>query len=139
MKNKIEKFDNKFEWGSVMASGMAEQATIIKEGEALGSIFGYVWDGIKDGLDTYKDISGQDGKPDGKIDGDDRQIIGKAVPDFIFGWNNSFTYKNWGMNMFFTAAIGAQRLNMVKATMASLSGDFAMITLADAYYEAGVN
>lgn len=134
MKNKIEKFDNKFEWGSAMASGMAEEATIIMEGQPIGSIFGYVWTGIKDGLDTYEDLDGVAG-----IGGNDRKIIGKAVPDFIFGWNNSFTYKNWGMNMFFTAAIGAQRLNMVKATMASLSGDFAMITLADAYYEAGVN
>jgi len=52
------------------------------------------------------DISGPDGKPDGKISADDRTIIGTRVPKWTGGFNNDFTYKNFDLNILFIARIG---------------------------------
>ena len=67
------------------------------------------------------------------IDGGDRKVIGKANPDFTLGWNNSLSYKNWDLNLFFNGSFGAKRLNLVRYTMASAEGNSRFVTLADAY------
>ena len=69
----------------------------------------------------------------GTIDGSDRRVIGKATPDFTVGWNNTLTYKNWDLNLFFNGAFGADRLNLARFTMASMVGDSRFITLREAY------
>src|SRR5690606_22554206 len=38
---------------------------------------------------------------DGIIDASDRQIIGSAQPDYIGGFMNDFSYKNFSLNVFF--------------------------------------
>ena len=45
------------------------------------------------------DLSGADGKPDGKIDQADRSIVGNFQPDFVAGMTNSFAYKNFDLNI----------------------------------------
>lgn len=47
----------------------------------------------------FRDISGPDGKPDGVIDQNDRVVIGNPWPKFTFGFNNSFSYKNFDLNV----------------------------------------
>lgn len=136
LKNNVEKLatENDFFFsGSI--GGFVDNASIVKPGYAIGSFYGYRWAGInKDGLDTYY-------KANGEItttpSGEDKEYIGKASPDFTFGWNNSFSYKNWDLNMFFNAAVGAYRLNLVRFTMASMVGDSRFITLKDAYTQQG--
>ena len=44
-----------------------------------------------------------------------------------------FGYKNWDLNVFFNGSFGAERLNLVRYTMASMVGDSRFITLRDAY------
>ena len=90
-----------------------------KEGRAYGTRFGYLSNGlfqsqeeidswaIQDNNDNsslqpgdirYVDISGPEGVPDGKIDGDDRTVIGKvAQPEIIYGINFSLSYKGFGL------------------------------------------
>ncbi|MEO6704476.1 MAG: SusC/RagA family TonB-linked outer membrane protein, partial [Ginsengibacter sp.] len=65
----------------------------------------------------FKDISGPDGKPDGKIDSRDRTIIGSANPDFIFGFTNTFTYKKFDLTVFMHGAVGNQLLNMSRMNL----------------------
>ena len=102
-----------------------EQYAIIREGEPLGSLFGYVYEGVlqqgenyspqpnsKPGDPKYKDVSGPEGVPDGLITSDDRTIIGSAQPDFIFGFTNNFNYKNFDLSLFFYGSIGNDLLNM---------------------------
>lgn len=94
---------------------------VLRVGEPIGNFFGYVADGIFktqgdiDGIDQpgavlgrvrYKDISGPDGIPDGKIDDDDRKIIGNALPDYTFGMTNNFSYKNFDLNITFQGSVG---------------------------------
>lgn len=44
----------------------------------------------------YKDVSGPDGTPDGKIDGNDRTYLGRGgMPELVFGFNTYFAYKGF--------------------------------------------
>ncbi|KAA2241335.1 TonB-dependent receptor [Chitinophaga agrisoli] len=52
------------------------------------------------------DISGPDGKPDGKITAADRTIIGTRVPKWTGGISNSFSYKNFDLDIQIIARIG---------------------------------
>ncbi|PQA59906.1 SusC/RagA family TonB-linked outer membrane protein [Siphonobacter curvatus] len=56
----------------------------------------------------------QDLNNDGKIDANDRQVIGKSNPDFIFGWTNDFTWKNLSVTAFFTGSVGNDVLNLTR-------------------------
>ncbi len=107
-----------------------EQYAIVREGEPLGSLFGYVYDGVlqegetyapqpnaKPGDPKYKDISGPEGVPDGAITSDDRTIIGSAQPDFIFGFTNNFRYSNFDLSLFFYGSVGNDLLNMTNMNL----------------------
>jgi TonB-linked SusC/RagA family outer membrane protein len=107
-----------------------EQYAIIREGEPLGSLFGYVYDGVlqqgetyapqpnaKPGDPKYLDLSGPEGKPDGLITSADRTIIGSAQPDFIFGFTNNFDYKNFDLSLFFYGSVGNDLLNMTNMNL----------------------
>ena len=54
----------------------------------------------------YKDLSGPDGVPDGKIDAYDRTDIGSPLPDFTFGWTNTFRWNNFDLNIFINGSVG---------------------------------
>ena len=56
-------------------------------------------DNYRPGDIKYKDLSGPDGVPDGKIDDYDKTDIGSPMPKFTFGWTNSFRYKNFDLSV----------------------------------------
>ncbi len=62
----------------------------------------------------FKDISGPDGKTDNIIDHNDRQIIGNPWPKYTFGFNNSFSYKRFDVNIFIIGSIGNDVLNYAR-------------------------
>lgn len=118
-----------------MAGTMTEGATIVKEGEAIGTFYGYKWAGLNaNGLDSYYD---KDGNGTTTPNADDRQVLGCSNPDFTLGWNNTVTYKNWEFNAFFNAAFGAQRLNLVRYAMNSMFGASRFVTDATYLDEVG--
>lgn len=109
--------------------------TIIKEGEAIGTFYGYKWAGIdSEGYDTYY---AADGSVTRNPTTDDRAVLGKATPDFTLGWNNQVRYKNWSLNAFFNSAFGVQRLNALRFAMNSMIGNSRMFTDADYISEIG--
>lgn len=124
--------------GANIASGMfsTDGITRVEVGQPIGAFYGYEWKGLeeiydKDGkLETVRDAF-VDQNGDNVIDSKDRTFIGKANPDFTLGWNNSLSWKNWDLNMFFTGSFGADRFNMVRYTGTSMTGDFAFITLKE--------
>lgn len=115
-------------------------AYIVKVGESLGSIFGYVDDGIintqeelaatvphnslniKVGTRKYKDISGPNGKPDGVIDANDRIAIGNGNPKFFGGFTNNFSYGPFELSVLFTYSYGNDILNADKYLFEAPSG-----------------
>ncbi len=54
----------------------------------------------------YKDLNG-----DGKIDGNDRTIIGSSIPDFIFGFSLNLAYKNVSLSTDFQGQTGNEIYN----------------------------
>lgn len=107
-------------------ASVIDNCSIIKEGEAIGSIYGYRWAGIdEDGYDTYYTA---DGDITRNPTADDRAVLGKATPDFTLGWNNTVSYKNWSLNAFFNSAFGVERLNALRFAMNSMIPNSRMIT-----------
>jgi hypothetical protein len=70
--------------------------------------------GAKPGLFKYADLSGPDGVPDGKIDDNDRTFIGDPNPNFTYGLNLSFSYKNFDFSAFFFGSQGNDIFNFTK-------------------------
>jgi len=57
-----------------------------------------------------QDISGANGKPDGKIDANDRQIIGNFQPKWEGGFTSRMSYKNFDFNFVIFARMGMKVL-----------------------------
>lgn len=96
----------------------------VKEGESLGDIWGPRFarfttaaDGFTDddgnpliGGWLFFDKDGNEVRPESITD-DDREVLGNGLPDFTLGWNNSLSYQNWDLNMFWRGAFGHQLVN----------------------------
>ena len=75
---------------------------IARVGLPLGMFYGYIEEGLdENGLIKYKDLT-----TDGAINPLDRTIIGNPNPDFIFGFNSNFSYKNFDLNVFIEGVQG---------------------------------
>lgn len=102
----------------------SNQELILREGESVGSFYGYIFDGVaQQGEDLsalpttggsapqpgdikLRDISGPEGVPDGKINPEyDRTVIGSIQPDFTYGFSSTLNYRNWD---FFALIQGSQ-------------------------------
>ncbi|WP_247236546.1 TonB-dependent receptor [Telluribacter sp. SYSU D00476] len=79
-------------------------STIIREGEPVGSFFGFVHQGTWSTAEESEaakylkkpgDIKYQDVNNDGRINDNDRVIIGKGIPDGFGSFINTFGYKNF--------------------------------------------
>ncbi len=79
-------------------------ATVVRVGAPVGSFFGYVNQGTysvaEEGLAAKYlkkpgDIKNQDTNNDGKINDNDRVIIGKGIPDSFGSFINTFTVNNF--------------------------------------------
>jgi hypothetical protein len=100
--------------------------TMFVVGEPIGTFWGYEWLGLLSqadvdagvpvvgGLDEPGDMKFLDYNGDGQITADDGHPIGNPEPDFIFGFDNTFTYKNLSLNFFFNGVIGSKMLNLIK-------------------------
>ena len=130
---------------------------IVRVGDPVGSMWGYVTDGyytldqfdydattkiytLKSGIGNnaaitstlaqpgalrFRDIAGapdSTGKPtgpDGKIDDNDKTIIGNAQPKVFGGLNQQFSYKNFDISIFINYQIGGDVYNANKLEFTS--------------------
>ncbi len=128
-------------YGASPSPGTVDPCTIITEGEAIGTFYGFKWAGLQknsDGkwIDTYYTA---DGKTTATPNADtDRFVLGHSNPDVTLGWNNSISYKNWDFNVFCNAAFGAKRLNLVRYAMNSAVGASMFVTDKDYFSNVGV-
>ena len=82
------------------AVGVYETAEDLKKYPTqTGSVVGTV---------RYRDVSGPDGVPDGKITEADRVHMGHPQPSCTYGMTNSFKYKNWTASFLITAQTGGK-------------------------------
>ncbi|MCP4313842.1 MAG: TonB-dependent receptor [Bacteroidetes bacterium] len=69
---------------------------------------------FEDQLTVDTDGDGVPDAPDGVINASDAYVIGTAQPDFIFGWDNTFTYGNFTLNLFINGVIGGSVWNSMR-------------------------
>ncbi|WP_423148490.1 SusC/RagA family TonB-linked outer membrane protein [Rubrolithibacter danxiaensis] len=96
--------------GGVASRG---DAVLIKEGYPLGMFYGYVADIVdpQTGDLLYLDANGNS---TANPAASDRRFIGNPNPDFIYGFTNTFTYKNFGLNIFLQGSQGNDILNATR-------------------------
>jgi len=124
--------------------GIGGSAQILRVGQPVGSFFGWIYDGVYQaggpfipgggfeqaaGGESFRDISGKKDpsgaqlfQPDGILNNDDRTIIGDPNPDFIWGFNNEFTYRNFDLNCFIQGSQGNDVLSYTLLELETLSG-----------------
>jgi len=73
----------------------------------------------------------EDVNDDGAINADDFQIIGNGIPETLLGWNNTFSYKNFSLNVFFQAMLGYDKWNFSYAHAMLGSADARQMTHVD--------
>jgi len=120
-------------------NGYVFEKTVV--GQAIGSFYGYLFEGVyakpedfaflpvdqsgkpylvspdRGGIwygdRRYKDLNG-----DSVIDSRDQTFLGSPLPKFQFGFNNSFNYKNFDLNIFFSGNLGNKVLNQLTISQA---------------------
>ncbi|AXG70673.1 TonB-dependent receptor SusC [Kordia sp. SMS9] len=95
-----------------IAGGRGE-ASIVREGEALGSLYGYIFGGVDPttGNAFYIDRNGESTFTPSP---EDRTIIGDANPDFFYGITNTINYKGFGVFVFLQGSQGNDLLNATR-------------------------
>jgi len=64
----------------------------------------------------FKDVNG-----DGIIDENDKTNIGSPMPDFTFGWTNTFHYKNFDLSVFINGSVGNKVGNYLKMKLTHMN------------------
>lgn len=127
-----------------------QASTITRVGEPIGSFYGWIVDGIiqseaelaaiaeqedaQVGDFRFRDINGRDdagnltGSPDGKIDGDDRTIIGSYQPDFIYGTRFAARYRGFDGSLFIQGSQGNDVYNGNRAALFETSQLFNVVS-----------
>ncbi|GAA3954965.1 SusC/RagA family TonB-linked outer membrane protein [Chitinophaga oryziterrae] len=134
-------------------------------GRSIGEFYGYVIDGgvfaTKKELEThalptkngaalpvgaaggsiwYGDLKFKDLNGDGVINEYDQTFLGSPIPKYQIGFNNTFSYKNVDLNIFFAANIGNKVFNKLRVNgeypgtsfgYFSALKDYAKLTLID--------
>lgn len=122
----------------IFSAGSAGIRHVTRVGDPIGSYYGYVVDGIyqseseiasapKDtqapnpgpGDFRFKDING-----DGQITPDDRTVTGNYFPDFTWGINNRFRYKNIDFSFLFQGVQGNEILNLTSRHLKNGEANF---------------
>ncbi len=109
-------------------------ARVLKVGEPLGLYEGYEQNGVwkaseADQAAVYGVIPGSpklvDQNDDDKINESDKVIIADAQPDFTYGWSNTFSYKDFDLNILMQGVYGNKILNLgrVRMEMSNTDGD----------------
>lgn len=120
--------------GAVSGTGFNwNNHSICREGEAVGSYYGYKVAGIiktQEQLDKAK-AQGQDAQigdflfvdtdKNGTLDDNDRVILGNGLPKFNFGLNLSATYKDWDFSLYTYGVLGMDILSYSKMRLSIMN------------------
>jgi len=111
--------------GDIITSGgigFAGQYSVVQEGSPMRAYYGYHLLGMfQEGDDIANSpqptaLPGwpkfEDVNTDGKIDGNDRVVLGDPFPDFAFSMNNSFSYKNFTLDVYIMGVQGIETMNV---------------------------
>ncbi len=142
LSNDLYETDNVLYVGGV-SDPISVTTHIMEVGHRLGDFFGLRSVGVDaDGM-VLVEVKDDDGnwyvKPfstDDYVDYDNRQRLGNGLPQIYAGWNNTFNYKNWDLNMQFTGQFGFQILNVQRSFYENNSIAYNRLKSAAKYYSA---
>jgi TonB-linked SusC/RagA family outer membrane protein len=133
---------------SLVGYGQWSDVVSVSEiGQPLYNFYGYVVEGVYEDLDDIKnspvsdhypsdgvfnpnstvwpgDLKFKDVNGDGKIDENDRTVIGNPLPDFTFGFNNTFRYKNFDLSIFINGSVGNDVLNYTSISLTHMNSSW---------------
>ena len=66
---------------------------------------------------TIGDLLFKDNNGDGIINHEDKTFLGNGLPKYTFDWNNTFTYKQFDLTLFFYGSIGGKVFNWTRRRM----------------------
>lgn len=143
VKNKVVKLgtvDDYILTGDYGSGILSTKPFIIKPGYPMGSFWGPKYLGlwkVDESAEALKfgnqpgDSKYEDLNDDYVINSDDYQLIGDANPDFTFGINNTFHYKNFTLNILIDGVQGNQVLNLLYGVSAVPIAESRTITLKE--------
>lgn len=109
-KNKVVKLygGNDILGDAINISVVNDNINILREGESLGSFYGYVSKGYDEkGMVVYEDFNNN-----GVRDAGDKKIIGNPNPKFTYGLSSNMSYKNFDLSIFVQGSQGNDIFNL---------------------------
>lgn len=104
--------------------------SLLKKGEPVGSFYGLLFDGVVQTGEDVSNLPSQNGaKPaagdakfrdvngDGKVDGNDRVILGHPQPDLTFGLQSSVTWRQFSAFIQLAGQTGGKIYNSLRRTL----------------------
>ncbi|MGK6350109.1 SusC/RagA family TonB-linked outer membrane protein [Parapedobacter sp. DT-150] len=102
---------NWLEFGGLPSPGNLGNAIRLEEGGAVGNFYGKRFAGFTDeGQWTFYRADGTTGSAS-EMNADDLTVIGNGVPKYHASLNNTFSYKNFDLSIFFRGKFGFDILN----------------------------
>lgn len=117
--DKPEDFYYKDANGNVKAVALPEGSSIAKDKTWIGD---YI----------FEDIN-----KDGVINNEDETFIGNPLPDFTFGFGNTFSYKGFDLTIFFSGSYGNDVINYNRRFLEDVRANNNLLTCASNYAKIG--
>lgn len=112
---------------NVPGATLSDDQQILRAGQPIGLFYGYVYEGVQqegeEGLTYGEGVGGEkfrDIDEDKVLTAEDRTIIGDPNPNFIWGLNNTFTFKGIDLNIFFQGSQGNDIANYTRLELDGL-------------------
>ena len=119
----------------------SDNQQILRRGEALGSFYGLKFAGIvQNGEDVSQlplinglvpkagDVKYEDYNRDGKIDGNDRQILGSIQPDFTYGFSSQVQWREIDFSFSFAGSYGNKTYNALGRRLEQTGDSYNVLT-----------
>lgn len=135
-------FSTQYNKVTTLLDDMIYEHYIIREGESMRSLFGYVYEGVNmaNGYPLYRKANGTivQGDPNdsqyyvynasnpgtlgevSNLTADDRVVLGNTIPKWFGGFDNNFKYKNFDLNIFFRFSGGNMVANVTRRDLLNM-------------------
>ena len=125
----------------------SDKQQILRRGESLGAFYGLQFAGIvQQGEDVSKlpSVNGQIPKPgdlkfadtdgNGRIDGNDRVILGSTQPKIVYGFSSQFSYRGFDVSASFSGSYGNKVYNALERRLEQTGDSYnVLITVLDSW------